>query len=476
MLRSALLVLLSVLALGPVSAVAEASSRPSISSESASGIASRRATVQAQINPGGLETTWEVWVQYANCQNTPTGAGTCESITVEKRGEGTISAGSTGQTVGVTLTNLEPGYSYTYWFMARNAAGETEGTKQSFTALPSPVIAGESVSGATGNDAKLEAQINPQGQNVRYQFQLVKNPSEYASELECPEPGKSGEICVGTHVAGALPIGLVWGNLKNPLAAQPVSLDLESAGAKLKPGTTYHYRVIAAPSVPSEDTIEWEGPPVYGADQTFTTASPPVIEHESISHLTSTDATLEAQIDTEGQETSYTFYLQEVPYACLEAEPPCMAPEPAPVALPAGNLLGSFVAQSVSADLNSAGITLHPGERYRYWVTATSTGGETRGEVQRFIAPEDGVQPLTSGVSTDSTSSNSGSGPQTPNGSSMQPAGFAISQTLADLVPGKHFKNRHHHRRNRHGKHHSGRGAVHKHHRSKTARHGHHKP
>jgi hypothetical protein len=471
MLRSALLVVLSILALGPVSAVAEASSQPSISSESASGITSRRAAVQAQINPGGLETTWEVWVQYANCQNTPPGAGACDSVTVGKRGEGTISAGSTDQTVGVTLTHLEPGYSYTYWFVARNAAGEIEGTGQSFTALPSPVIAGESASGATGNDAKLEAQINLEGQNVRYQFQLVKNTSEYASELECPEPGKS--VCVGTHVAGVLPIGLVWGHLENPLAAQPVSLDLESAGVKLEPGTTYHYRVIAAPSVPSEDTIEWEGPPVYGADQTFTTASPPVIEHESISHLTSTDATLEAQIDTEGQETSYTFYLQEVPYACLEAKPPCLPPEPAPVALPAGNLLGSFVAQSISADLNSAGITLHPGERYRYWVTSTSTGGETRGEVQRFMVPEDGVQPLNRGVSADNTSSNSGSGFQTPNGSSGQPPGFAISQPLADLTLGKHLQRRHHRRRHHHGKHHSSRGAVHKHRRGKTARRSH---
>jgi hypothetical protein len=256
------------------------SSPPSVESESASDITSRRTTLEAQVNPGGAQTTYEFWLEYANCQSSPPGSAACMSISVEKVGEGTITAAGSGQRISATVTHLQPGYSYTYWVIAANSVGKTEGTHQSFTAAPAPVIAGESVSGVTGANAKLEAQINPEGQNVRYQFQLVNDPSEYASELVCPEP--SATICIGTHVQGALPIGLVWDNLENPLAAQPVSLDLESTGAKLKPGTTYHYRVIAVPSVPSEDTIEWEGPPVYGPDQTFTTAPAPLIAGEDV--------------------------------------------------------------------------------------------------------------------------------------------------------------------------------------------------
>jgi hypothetical protein len=67
----------------------------------------------------------------------------------------------------------------------------------------------------------------------------------------------------------------------------------------LKPGTTYHYRVIAATSVLTEDTTEWEGPTVEGPDQAFTTppaGAAPVIDPVSISHPTPAEATLEAQI------------------------------------------------------------------------------------------------------------------------------------------------------------------------------------
>ncbi|HET7483764.1 MAG TPA: hypothetical protein VFJ64_00140 [Solirubrobacterales bacterium] len=53
--------------------------------------------------------------------------------------------------------------------------------------------------------------------------------------------------------------------------ATQVSLDLSSVGVTLQPGTPYHYRVLAARAIRTEDTIEWEPPIVAGADQTFTT-------------------------------------------------------------------------------------------------------------------------------------------------------------------------------------------------------------
>ena len=435
-------------------------SPPSVESESVSGITSRRSTLEAQVNPGGAQTTYEFWLEYANCQNTPPGNAACMSISVEKAGEGTITAGSSGQRISATVTYLQPSYSYTYWVIATNSVGKTEGAHQSFTAAPAPVIAGESASGVTGTNAKLEAQINPEGQNVHYQLQLVNAPSEYAYELECPEP--SSTICVGTHVQGALPIGLVWGNLENPLAAQPVSLDLESAGVKLKPGTTYHYRVIAAPSVPSEDTIEWEGLPVYGPDQTFTTASAPSIESESGSHITPTDANLEAQINTQGLETTYEFHLATAPL-CEATEPPCERPKYT-YPLPAGKLLGSFVGQRVSIDLNSAGVNLRPGERYEYSVTATSSAGTTNGPQQTFVAGEDVFQPL----SSQALPTNSGSSSQTSGGSLGQAPGSAIPKVVADPTRSRlHFTHKHHHR---------SKIARHRRHRGKRAGHRHSKP
>jgi hypothetical protein len=329
---------------------------------------------------------------------------------------------------GVTL---QPGTTYRYRLLvARRVQTEDTiqwepptvyGADQTFT-TPSgpPSIASESASNITQTDATLEAQINPEADQAGdyAQFQLVKDPSEYASEILCPAtlpPGTDG--CIGTQSANALPIGWVCGSCEQEATTRPVSLDLASAGVTLKPGTTYHYRVLAARRVQTEDTIQWEPPTVYGPDQTFTTPSgpAPVIESESLSHLTSTDATLEAQINTEGLETTYNFYLQEAPL-CFKAIPPCERPQYEPITLPAGKLLGSFVGQSVSVELNSAGVSMSPGEHYEYWVTATSAAGTTTGYAQEFIAPEEKVQPLNTTTLSATNGNNQGTS-STPTGS-----------------------------------------------------------
>jgi hypothetical protein len=401
-----------------------------------------------------------------------------------------------------------------------------------------PVIDSESVSNVTSSDATLEARIDVESlqHGADYQFQIVENPSEYASELICPSTRPQGhEICVGPQSPGLAPIGFVPSDEAGPLKDSPVSLDLGGAGITLNPGTTYHYRVLAARSVQTEDTIQWEGPTVYGADQTFTTSpSPPVIESESVSHITPTDTTLEAQINPGGLETTYEVWVGTV--SCIEfggpadtcestgkgeivgtisagtstqtvsvdvakawrklapnslyvftvsatnsagkansdfkifktaaGVPPaiegesvsnvtptegtleaqinseglettyqfrlesgCLWPQACPeitvYPLPSGKLLGSFVDQSVSLDLNSAGVTLAPGVEYAYSVTATNAAGSVAGHEQRFTTPEDGAQPL-------STPSGAGR-PVGPN-SGDQPAGPGGSSSLTPGV------------------------------------------
>lgn len=140
-----------------------------------------------------------------------------------------------------------------------------------------PSIKGESVSQITSTGATLEATIDPGSATpgAYYQFQLVENPGEFAAEIQCPPPPSSGPFlpCVGgTESAGALPIG----HIAHEAGETTVTLDLNEAGVVLKPGTTYHYRVLAAPAKQSEDTIEWEEPTVVGADQTFMTATCPI--------------------------------------------------------------------------------------------------------------------------------------------------------------------------------------------------------
>jgi hypothetical protein len=131
-----------------------------------------------------------------------------------------------------------------------------------------PSIDEESVSGITPTNAILEAQISPHGGFGAYvQFQLVTDPEEYASGIFCPEPPESGPLCIGPRAEGVLQI---WRNWEEPTQD---SFDLSEVGVTLQPGTTYHYRVLAARALPSEDTIEWEEPTVFGPDHTFTTPS-----------------------------------------------------------------------------------------------------------------------------------------------------------------------------------------------------------
>jgi hypothetical protein len=116
-------------------------------------------------------------------------------------------------------------------------------------------------------------------------------------------------------------------------------------------------------------------------------ASPPSVFGESVTTITEHDATLEAEINTEGFESTYEFHLQEAPL-CFKANPPCERPQHEPLTLPSGKLLGSSVGQSVSANLNSAGVSLSPGEHYEYWVTATNVAGTITGPAQDFTAPK----------------------------------------------------------------------------------------
>jgi hypothetical protein len=342
--------------------------------------------------------------------------------------------GSKGQEVtldlagaGVTLT---PGTTYHYRVLSAKALAEEEGgifwehpsviaPDQTFTTPLSsaPSIESESTSSVTATGATLEANVNSEDlpEGAYYQFQVVKSTSEYLPELACPEPGlqlNSDDGCNSPDVflkptPGALPIGFIAKGAQG----QSVSQSLAAAGITLAPGTTYHYRVLAAKRVQSEDTLNWEGPAVAGPDRTFTTPVAPVIDSVSLSNLTSSDATLEAQIDTEGLSTIYQFELRI--NLCPYSE--CIGYKDIP--LPSGLLLGSFADQAVSLDLNSVGVSLAPGV-YEYALSATSTGGHV-------VSPWQTLIPAVLDPPAPSASAQSGTGPPAGSDTSSgdQPAG-----------------------------------------------------
>lgn len=285
--------LLSVL-LGVVLAGVAAASPPSIESESVSNVTSTNATLEAEVNPEGaangvfyqfqlLHDPGEAPTELACPPSPPPGYSTCvgpQSSAALPIGFAS-GAGSHSATLDLSdaAVSLNPGRTY-YFRLLVAPAKQTEdsvewespavvGQSEDFTTPNPPSILGESVGNVTEDNATLKAQIDPHQAGAYYQFQLVADASDYASEILCPEPPFPGPFlpCIGTHVSGVMPIGDIQGD------AGPVSLDLSGVGVRLQPATTYHYRVLAARAIPTEDTIEWEAPPVAGADQTFTTFS-----------------------------------------------------------------------------------------------------------------------------------------------------------------------------------------------------------
>ncbi len=287
-------------------------------------------------------------------------------------------------------------------------------------AASEPAIEGVSVSYVGQHDAGLTAWINPKGLSLRgavYQFQVVTNPDEFQPEIVCPEHPRRWNGCVGTQSPGELPIGSIHAGTE----AREAHVELLAAGVGLKPGTTYHYRVLAATAKVSEDTLEWEGPPAYSEEGTFTTppstTAPVAIESESVSQVTSTDATLEAKINPENVKSGarYQFQLVGNPneYFSTFVCPPewadsslCLGLDTEVEGLPFGHTDPGTEGQTVSLDLahaDRAGVTLKPGTAYHYRVIAATSvltedttqweGPTVEGSDQTFTTPGTGEPP-----------------------------------------------------------------------------------
>lgn len=243
------------------SASAQASSAPTIESVSVAGITEHDATLEAQINPNGLETTYQFKLG-KECY-----PAVCELIVEIPLPVKDLSGTEGEQSVKLDLNSvgvtLQPDSEYDYSVVATNAAGETSGNGSIFaTPVAPPMIESESVSNITEHDATLEAQIETSGLYTAYEFQIDTNGSYNYTKPNCPLG-----LCDSITVGEPLPAGLVEPSPEDIPAgsgSQFVSLDLASIGATLQPRTTYHYRVIA-----SNGTT----PTVEGPDQTFTTSS-----------------------------------------------------------------------------------------------------------------------------------------------------------------------------------------------------------
>lgn len=386
------LVLVGCLALGALPAAALAASAPPEVQIEPAEQTPVGFKLKAKVNPEGSATTY--YFIYKKV-----GEVECEDL--EGCGPSTPQGGpltgDTPQEVQAEVTGLTPGTTYIYWLIARNASPEAVRSRElTFTtpagSPPSEVVTGPAEPTPSGYE--LKGKLNPDGLPTTYYYEYIGS-----NEVQCLniEPGL--ERC--WHETSQA--GPITGNTQQEVPP------LEVTG--LTPGITYRYRLAASNA---DGTV-------FGHEASFTVGSPPVVDSVSLSNLTSSDATLEAQIDTEGLPTTYAFHMWS---SCAHERCEYLANIP----LPSGLLLGSFVPQNVSLSLASADVTLRYGAEYGWGITATSAAGHTSvsGGVFEPLPPSM-IEPLNT-----TTSSLSGDGQ--PAGSSAnggdQPTGSGGSSSL----------------------------------------------
>jgi hypothetical protein len=237
----------------------------------------------------------------------PFEAGSYEFLYKQSEGECTggsvtpagSSTGASAQAVSAKIAGLQPGVTYTFCLLQRNAAGEEValGGAETFpTPSAAPTIVGEFTSGVEATTATLNAQIDPNGHTTTYRF-------EYGTTAS-----------YGTPIPGATLTALT--------STETVTT---AAIPGLTPGTTYHYRVIATNSLSPAG-----GTP--GPDATFTTPGAQATNSKECKNeqlraeqpfgLTLPDCRayeMVSPIETNGQDATDSF-IKEVPRAAVSGE------------------------------------------------------------------------------------------------------------------------------------------------------------
>ena len=303
---------------------------PDARTGSASGVTQSAATVSGTVNPQGVSASYQF--EYG----TDTGYGSLAPATPSVAG-----SDSADHAESVGLTGLSPATTYHFRIVASNVNGSNPGADQTFRTTGPPVIDDAEGQGTGGSTAALTGAINPDGFDTSYRIDYGTSTS-YGSS--------STPVDIGS--------GLV---------DQATSDNLTG----LLPDTTYHYRVTAQNS---QGTVQ-------SVDQTFTTTPAAVVDGESMSDLTRTSVTLNAQLNPEGTDTGYHFqYGTDTGYGST-------------LPVPDGDAGSSIGDQPVSVSVT--GLQLNT--TYHYRVVATNSLGTINGPDQTFTTEP--VAGVTLGVS-----------------------------------------------------------------------------
>jgi hypothetical protein len=201
------------------------------------------------------------------------------------------------------------------------------------TAAGAPIVTTGTAHSVTTTSATVTGTVNPNGLSTTFSFQFGTTTG-YGFQTSAKSIG-SGDT------------------------AQDVSGTLTG----LRPGTTYHFRVIATNA--SGTTV--------GGDQTFTTsgsppapASPATVTTGATTGVGRHEATLRGTVNPNGSKTTYRFEFGLTPSYGTQS---------APKSLSAGS-----TARSVSARLTA----LQSGQTYHYRLVASNAGGVSLGQDRTF--------------------------------------------------------------------------------------------
>jgi hypothetical protein len=326
-------------------------------SESVSGVKAKAVTLEALINPNNQETTYEFEYSTAGSTTGNMLTGTIEKtpgsepLSAEYNNERDVSV-STTQPPPVSEV-LAPGTTYYYRVSTRNATGEeSKGAVEEFTTIGRPSATTGEVGNTTRTNATLSGTVNPGGAETEYYFEYISEAGYRAALAKsAADPYAEGETTTPMKLTenGATDVSFT------PVPVGPIP------AAGLRPGTPYHYRLVAS----NEAGI------IYGEDHTFTTlaGTPPIVTTGGVSDLSQNTATLSGTVGTNSLQTEYGFE--------IGTEPGDYGPVTG-----LGSLSGALT-QVVSVTLGE----LQPATTYYYRVTATNADGTIQGEPQSFATP-----------------------------------------------------------------------------------------
>jgi hypothetical protein len=239
-------------------------SKPSVDSESVSGTNSTSSTLEAQVNPNNQETSFSF--EYASKGATGAG-GKLEGTITTLKGENPLPAAYGDQLATVPkLENLTPDADYYYRVDATNATGSETGPVELFTTVPAPTTDPATNIEATTATLNGHFALN-ETTATRYSFTYSKGPA-CAGENPVTTSSVEASTGKGTPVAATAAIG------------------------ELTPDNEYTACLTTSNQFGSETA-----PPIH-----FTS-----LIRESVVEVTDSTAELQAEINPDNAETTYTF-------------------------------------------------------------------------------------------------------------------------------------------------------------------------